>query len=164
MNTQEEFIVSLYDEHVRGTGAETKSADAIEAIRPAVIDAISNAPRDLDAEADRLIRQIIGSTRQRRTTALKRDLEWFLDSAMPETGDYIDPLLDRAYGLGRADGSDKTLRYWTPEDFRFLVVTRYRVAAEQASAAKEFDAIVERVVDRMTEQETSTFGAMHWSD
>ena len=158
-----EYIMSLYDEYVRDAGREVKSAEAMAAIRPQVVDMLAQQPRNLDAEADMLIRSHVTRKRDARRSALKRDLEALLDGAFGEDGIYVDPIMERSYGLGRADGADKTLRLWTVDDFRELARTHFRVAAEQTASAAEMDAVVERVVDRMQVAGALTVGDVHWS-
>lgn len=156
------FIVALYDDHVRSIGGEVKSSEAMEAIRPQVIDMLQQQERDLDGEATRLIRDEVSATRSSRRTSLKRDLEYLLDGAFNEDGAYVDPILDRAYGMGRVDGADKTLRHWTEDDFQQLVLTSYRVAGEATAAATELDEITSHVLSRMTSEGAGTLGDLEW--
>lgn len=158
-----DFIVSLYDEYVRHEGSEVKSSEAMSAIHPQVVDFLAQQERDLDSEADRLISHVVGRSRDSRRTSLKRDLEWLLDGAFDEDGAYLDPILDRAYGLGRVDGADKTLRNWTADDFDHLIKTHYRVAADQTAAAAAFDETAERIKERMLATGADTLGSVEWS-
>lgn len=156
-------IIALYDEYVRSVGGEVKSSEAMEAIRPQVVAMLADEPRDLDREAAQTLRESIAPVRGKRSRSLKENLDWFLDG-FAEDGAYVDPLLDQAYGLGHERGLDKTLRFWTSEDFRNLVVTRYRVAADQTAAAKDIDGSVQRVVDRMQAQGATHFGDVAWGE
>lgn len=157
-----DLIIDLYDEHIRTIGGEVKSADAMAAIRPQVVSILAKRKRDVDSEAAAVIRVAVSSKRDARRTTLKRDLEWLLDGAFDEDGAYVDPIMDRAYGLGRADGADKTLRTWTMDDFDFLVKTHYRVAAESTAAAAELDRIAEQIKDRMRAAGATILGDVQW--
>lgn len=150
-------IIDLYDEYIRDAGREVKIAEAREAIKAEVISLLVDSPRNLDAEADRLIQATITSTRSKRSRSLREQLDYILDG-FTEDGIYVDPLLDQAYGLGDEHGIDKTLRFWRIEDFANLVVTRYRVAAEATKAASDIDTTAQRCIDRMREAGAVTFG------
>lgn len=161
MTDRNETIINLYDGHVRDAGGEVKSSEAMEAILPQVADLIADDDRDINSEARSAIRAAVTPARSKRASSLKRDLDWIIDG-FEEDGVYIDPLFDHAYGLGRADGADKTLRTWTMEDFQNLVVTRYRVAAESTKAAADLDDTVTRVVERMRVSRAEAFGDVTW--
>lgn len=161
MTDRTDTIVALYDQHIRDAGTEVKASEAMEAILPKVAELIAEDERDINTEARNAIRTIVTSTRSKRANQLKRDLDWMLDG-LNEDGVYIDPLMEHAYGLGRTDGADKTLRTWTAEDFQSLVVTRYRVAAESTKAASELDETVTSVLDRMSAAGAHTFGDVAW--
>lgn len=162
MSDLSDIIIDLYDEYIRTAGGEVKSAEAMAAIRPQVVTLIAQQERDLDGEADRVIRSEVGRKRDARRSSLRRDLEWLIDGAFNEDGAYVDPILERAYGLGRADGADKTLRTWTTDDFDFLIKTHYRVAAESTAAAAELDRVVEQIKGRMHSAGVSTLGEVDW--
>lgn len=150
------LIMELYDQYVLDAGDEVKIAEARDAIRADVIDLLAATERDLDGEADRLIRATVDEGRDKRSRSLRANLEHIL-GGFEEDGAYIDPLMDKAYGLGQY-GTDKALRFWTTEDFQNLVVTRYRVAAEATKAASEIDNIASQCVDRMHAAGATTFG------
>lgn len=158
-----ELITSLYDEHVRAVGGEVKFTEAMEAIRPQIADLISRDPRDIDNEARREIRAVITPTRAKRATNLKRSLDQLL-AGFDEDEDeaYVDPLLDQAHGLGRADGVDKTLRMWTVEDLRHLIESRYGGAAEVTAAAVDFAKTSFEVIDRMQTVGANFIGDGNW--
>lgn len=162
MTSLDEFIVELYDGYIRDAGIEVKTAEAMEAIVPDVVTLLARQERDLNAEAMSKIRAAVGSKRDARRSTLRRDLEWLLDGAFEEDGAYIDPILDRAYGLGRLDGADKTLRNWTADDFDHLVKTHYRVAAESTAAAAQLDTTAEQIKDRMRAAGAMTLGDVTW--
>lgn len=160
----ETSVIELYDEHVQSRSDEgTKVAEAKLAIRDEVRLLVATTERDIDRETDDLLNSIIGSARSRRSRSMKKNLEHLLDG-FDEGDTYIDPLLDMAFGLGDEHGVDKSLRFWTADDFANVVVTRFRVAAEVTEATAEFDRTVQRIVARMRGVGALTLGDVSWGN
>lgn len=152
-------IIRLMDEHVAANGGAVTIADTREAILPAVRELLAGTPRDLDAEATRALRLVTDHTRDRRRLTLKRNLDFILDGFTdPEAGAHLGPFLDYAYPLGTDDGSDKTLRNWTAEDFRAAITARYRNAATVTVAAKDFDDAASQLIARLAFERAHTLG------
>jgi hypothetical protein len=156
-----EWIVDLYDE-AGADGQAAKYSEIKEQIKPAVIEFLAEQERDLDAEAGLLIDAAVKPKRRQRRQSLKDQIEYILDNAIPEDASYTDPLLNWMVPLGTSDGLDKQLRYWTAEDFRELVVTAYRTAAEQVAAAAALDAVLQKLIDEMIVRHAVIFGDL-WS-
>lgn len=156
-------VIDLYDQFVKENQGDegVKVAEAKDGIREAVIEIIRATDRDIDAEADAVINATISSERGRRSRSLKKNLDYLIDG-FSEEGTYVDPILDLAFSLGDEAGIDKTLREWTVEDFDYLTVTRYRVAAEATKASQEFDLAAQRVVSRMRAEGAHTVGDVNW--
>lgn len=152
-------ITALYDSYVLAAGDEVKISEAREGVRADVIQLLAGTDRDLEAEADRWIQTTITNLRRKRSASLREQLDYILDG-FGEDGTYVDPLLDQAFSLGDVHGIDKALRYWQERDFRDLVVTRYRVAAETTKAASAIDDTAQRCIDRMHASGAETFGAI----
>jgi len=164
VNDIDKRVEALYDEYVREHSPDggVKFAEAREGIRDEVVDLIRATERDVYAEAEALLNTSLGGLREKRSRGLKRQLEHLLDG-FDEDGPYIDPILDMAFRLGDSAGVDKTLRFWTADDLRDLVVVRYRIAADGTEAAKELDKTANRVVDRMLIAGAHFMGDADWS-
>ncbi len=152
-----ERILSLYDDFVATQPGGVKVADAKDGIRQAVRDLVAAQARDLDAETEIAMTQVIGTERDKRSRNLRRDFEYLLDG-LTEDGAYLDPILDRAYRLGNAAGTDKLLRFWTTEDIRDAVVGRYRSGSDAMAAAAEFDAWASRVLSQIRARGSASIG------
>lgn len=156
-NDMQQLIIDLADDYARGAGRDVPASEVREAIRADAMAALAATERNLDVELDLLLRGALDQSRDQRAKSLKRDLDWILDG-FKEDGAYIDPLLDLAYPLGRADGATKTLRLWTREDFQTVIITRYRVAAEVTEAASGFDLSASRAITVMDALGITLFG------
>lgn len=158
--TLEEEIVALYDEEVARHPDGVKTAEAKKAIRERVAELLQDTPRDTEGEAQDRINRVVGLERDRRANRIKRDLDYVLDYLTnPDEAALIpDPLMDMAFRLGEADGSDKSLRNWTPEDFTFLGQQRVKAAKEAEEAAEALEATTLRVVYVMRDRGVNRFG------
>lgn len=151
-------VLEFYDEQVSGRGqAPTRMSDAKNAIRKRVVDLIRGTERDLDREAAGLLDRVINPARQTRSRSLRVNLERIL-GGFTEDGDYVDPILDLAFPLGDVAGHDKALRYWTVEDFRNVIITRYRGALEAHKAAGDLDEAAQRAITAMERRKVALFG------
>lgn len=157
-------VMDFYDEYVRSVDdpAGVKVSDVKMAIWDQVKALVSASDRDLDRETSALVNMSVTSERSKRSRSLPQHLDRLLNG-IPEAGEYVDPMLDMAFGLGDEHGVDKTLRNWTAEDFYNLTVVRYRVAAETTKAASQFDEIAQQLVSRMRAMGAFTVGEVEWA-
>lgn len=161
--TLHQTILDLYDAEVARHPEGIKTADAKDAIRDSVRALLVDEPRDLDREVDSLVRRI-DRDREARSRAVKRDLEYILDYFIDPEGAALipDSRMDFAIRLGERDGTDKTLRYWTSEDFIAMGQYRAQRAREAVEAADELNEVIARVVTRMRRVGASYFGQVDW--
>lgn len=156
-------VLDLYDAEVAKYPEGIKTADAKEAIRESVRALLVDEPRDFDRETTAILRGI-DRDREARSRAVKRDLEFILDYFIdPEQAALIpDSRMTLAVRLGERDGTDKTLRYWTAEDF--IAMSQYRIerAKEATEAAEELSEVVARVIARMRSAGVDHFGDVDW--
>lgn len=141
-----QWIIDEYDRAVLNGGLEGSQyrdtrAEVIDSIVHAVHTgqmSITDVPVEMIAEWQ--FDSVIKPVRNSRRKSLKVDGEWLLAILNGETimGD-LDPVLDRAYGLGKSDGLDKSLRFWLAEDWQNAARERYRNAADVMEAARDFD-------------------------
>jgi hypothetical protein len=90
-------------------------------------------------EGRELFDTFIGPERKRRKSSMRDQVAYLLDAfeSGDDDGAYVDPILAHAYPLG--DGRDKSLRYWTADDWTTATTERYRNAAKVTAAAADFD-------------------------
>lgn len=161
--TDKSMILSIYDERlaVEVDGASYDKAvdmvagdlaDGIEAGR------IQRPERTLMEECRDLVRATLRNARRARRNSMRKQLDWIVAALTgnPDEEADMSVVLGQAYMLG--DGRDKTLRYWTVEDFVGATMTRYRKAAEATEAATEFDERAQQVIAIMRERGASTLG------
>lgn len=153
----EDSIQVRYDEFVLAAGGAVSMAEAKSAIRLDVARDLEEEERDYEAEADLRIDRQVSRTRDRRRDRLRRDMEHFLD-AFTEDGTYLDPILSWAFPLGDERGTDKSLRYWTAEDFSNSVKTVRRQAEEVTAAADRWEDTCHRVIELMAQAGAVTLG------
>jgi len=156
-------IMDLYDAEVARHPEGIKTADAKAAIHPAVMDLMIAEPRDVAREAESATRTV-DRDRDARSRAVKRDLEYILDYFMDpsEAALVPDSRMDFAIRLGEKDGTDKTLRFWTAEDFIAMGQLRTANAELALTAAKDLNEVIGRVVGRMRRAGVSHFGDVSW--
>lgn len=140
-----EWLNEKYDEIVRNAASEGLTVAEIrelweEAYEQAVEagEVQREEPATLREEARRLFDANVMKERERRRGAFMKDAAWLIAALNGETVlGRDDPILERAFLLG--DGRDKTLRFWTVEDWNTAIQMRYRHAADASAAAREFD-------------------------
>ena len=139
------YALSHWDEHVaanpgQGASLEESREAFIRAYVTAVTAGDTRWQVDVETEGRNLFARSVDKTRKTRRANLARDGEHLLAALNDETilGN-ADPLLDQALPIGAPDGRDKTLRFWTWEDWDTAKTERYRNAAETTAAAKDFD-------------------------
>ena len=161
-NVVDRLIKSTYDEvHAAAGGKALTVAEAREAIVPSVAAYLETADRDFEAEARLRVDATLRTERDGRSRQLKRELEYVIDYITnPDAAAIaVEVLLARAYPLGTTTGEDKVLAHWTAEDFRNVVLTRYREAAGATEAAKDLDSVIDSLVFVIDASGASTLGA-----
>ena len=137
------WFVNAYDEHVREAGAAVSVADARAAIarrykRDVLARRIKRAKPSIEDEGRHLFDRWVMPKRSARTTNLRKNGQHLIDALRGNTIlGRDDPYLDMAYPLG--NGQDKTLRYWTAEDWECSRIERHRVADAEKRSARDFD-------------------------
>lgn len=138
-----QWFINKYDLYVESVGGAVpleQTREALDEAYRAAVNAgeITRAVVTMRDESRQMTREHIEPLRNRRRTALFNDGLLFVAVIEGETllGD-DDPYLGLAYPLG--DGTDKTLRYWTAEDWESSVLERYRNAAAVTDAARRYD-------------------------
>ncbi len=160
-----ENILWLYDREVERHPEGIKFADASSAIYDEVRELVEAEPRDIERETRLAMQAAISGERDRRSKALARDLDYFLDYLQnPEEGALIpDDRLHSAFRLGTNDGADKTLMFWRVEDFVFWAQVRMQGAREAMTSAEITVDIAERIVAKMKSSNVRFFGDIDWS-
>ncbi len=141
-----QWIIDQFDFTVANGGLEgVRLADARQNVVTAIVDEITSGRMSIsDIPLDQVGGMLFDSTvkpvRNQRKLELKNAGAWIVDVINRDTilGEF-DPILDRAYSLGKKDGTDKTLRFWTVDDWQGAVTERYRNAADVTSSAQDFD-------------------------
>lgn len=159
--SDEHWFTSTYDQYVAGeTSSPTPLEKSIDAVAHLYVDAVESGliPRrqtSLFEEGKQLTERYIRPARDRRRNAMRKSIERVRDAL---TGDTVlgadDPMLTQAYPLG--DGTDKTLGYWTQDDYRNATTERYRNAAAATAAAKAFDDLAAEIASAMQERAAAT--------
>lgn len=140
------WFVTQYDKHVSGNPADGVTLkDSRDAVAKAYAQAVKQGGYDrwqVDplVEGTALFSRAVNDVRKGRRRNLSSEGKYLLSALRDETilGP-ADPQLDQAYGMGENDGRDKTLRYWTRDDWEQARTERYRNAADVTHAASEFD-------------------------
>lgn len=158
----DQYVMDLADAHVRADGGAVPIAETRAAIRDSVRAFIASNDRDIDAETDRALISITRSERGKRRSIFRKEIDWICDYFDdPDSGAIgIESVLDLSFPLGREDGADKTLRYWTREDLVGSISVRREVAREAAVAADEHELSVKRLIDRMDAAGVATVGGL----
>ena len=159
MTNINDLIQARYDAIVLGSGEAVPSSTSKQSIEIEVALALEKEDRDYIAEAHLRIDKVINGSRKVRRSHIKRNLEEILAASFPEDFDFIDPLLNMAFPLGDTAGLDKSLRFWTTEDFDALVFTALRSAVEITAAAAGLKETVALVKTRMATTHSTLFGA-----
>lgn len=140
----DQWFIEQFDRYVAGQHDEAPSVDKS---RDAVATAYAEGVRhgrierrrlELETEGRELFDRLVMPERDHRRASFRVSARYLVDAITDQTvlGEQ-DPVLDQAYPIG--DGTDKTLRYWNPEDWNTSRTIRYRQAAEHTRAAQEWD-------------------------
>lgn len=139
------WFVKEYDKAVAEAGADGLAREkARDAVAHRYLDAVETGEvgrynPDLVAEARDLFDKFTGKIRQTRKTTMRGSMENLLaviqgDALLEES----DPILEWSFPLGDDQGNDKTLRYWTVDDWTSAAANRFSRAAQASTAADEF--------------------------
>lgn len=145
-------IIALeYDALIHDSGKAVKQSDVREALAERIRPYVEESPRDIEGEVARIIATTLPPIRDGRTQVFRRELDYILDYLTnPDEGAVsVELILDYAFPLGTVDGQDKTLRFWTREDFMNASRTRFQQAAAATHAAAEFDRTIQRILNLM---------------
>lgn len=161
-----QWFFETYDRCVEDNGLDgTTLEKARVAVVNAYVDAVESGAEqrwqtDTADEAEMLFDRHIKPERNRRRTAMRKDWEHILSALADDTilgAD--DPILRTAYPVGT--GMDKTLYYWTPQNFRDSTMERYRNAAAVTAAASEFDVeYAQRFISAMARHQAAYLGEL----
>lgn len=160
-----EWFIEQFDRFV---SAASNDGSEVEKSRDALAHAYSDAVEsgqaerwrdDLTTEGRVLFDRFVKPAREQRKSSMRRSAQELVDALNGETILGVqDPRLDQAYPLG--DGRDKTLRYWTAEDWRAATTERYRNAAAVTAAAKEFDEAADQITRALISHGVNTTGEL----
>lgn len=155
----QDFIRSEFAPVIAGNRAGMRPIDSLDIVVKNCMTGIKNGrvaqPRmGAQEQVTHYAREFQRQERRENKLELARDLEWLVDQF-----DRDSPILDRYYPMG--NGKDKTLRYWTQEDFKIARITREANLETQRIATQKFSEIVDRVLQRMIEQNANSVEEMH---
>lgn len=163
--TDKSWFIEQFDAFVTSSNDDgaplEKSRDAVA---QAYVDGVESGelPRwqsELKDEGRALFDRLVKPVREQRKSSMRKDAEYLVDALNDATvlGE-SDPVLDQAFPLG--DGRDKTLRYWTRDDWRAAATERYRNAAAVTEAARRFDEAAELIAQALASRGVNTTGAL----
>lgn len=162
--TEEQWFIDAYDEVVQSEPDGVELAKIKHEVGLRYEDAVESGEieRDapaLSAEGEDKFDKYIPPARRSRKAVFRRDLGNLLDALNGETvlGE-DDPRLDQAFPIG--DGRDKTLRYWSVDDFQNALSVRYAKAADSMDAADGFAKIAREVIRQMSAHNARMFGRL----
>lgn len=138
-----EWFIRQFDEYiageVAGSGVE-KSRDGVAHAYNDAVEAgeLKRQRSNLIDEGRELFNRYVLPAREARRNGIRTAAQPILDALNDDTILGLnDPVLSQAYPIG--DGTDKTLRNWTVDDWTVSTNERYRNAARVTAAAKEYD-------------------------
>lgn len=143
MIPDKQWFIEAYDRAAREEGAAAspeKLRDIVARWYAEGVDLgkLERPKRTVDDEGRAYAKLYVGPERERRRTAILRDGAWLLSALRDETIlGRDDPHLDMAYPVG--DGTDKTLRSWTVDDWNRSRTERYAKAQQATDAARRYD-------------------------
>lgn len=151
--TDRDWIIATYDEIVAahadaGVRVEEARVEFMARYAEAVTSGAVSGQAFDDMEIGAILfDQVVRPARSQRRSSWKSNLGYLGSILLGEEvdGDLVDPILNMAFPVG--DGSDKTLRLWSEEDWKQSVVSRYRNAADATAAAAEHDRLVGAILD-----------------
>lgn len=148
-NTEDGAELDLSRKAVARAYAEAVESGAILRVAP-----------DLETEGCELFDRSVGGARNKRRQSMRQSAQVLLDALHGATlVGALDPVLAQAFPLG--DGRDKTLRYWSRDDWASARTERYRNAAEATRAAQVFDVeIASEFIAEITRRGVRTTGAL----
>lgn len=127
-------------------------ADAVERGESRYVD-------DIVDEGRALTNRFVSPVRDARRMSFRKNVGDIIDAL---NGDTIlgrdDPRLDQAFPIG--DGTDKTLRYWSADDWTDATTERYRNAASATASAAEFDELSQVIVGALRSRNVRLTGEL----
>lgn len=164
--SDKDWSIAIYDEIISERPDEgmllEESRDAFaHKVADAILLGHIKRPGLSDLEMGRILfKRHIEPARSRRRQSMKRDMEYVLAwlTGDPEEEADMAAVCARAYMLG--NGSDKTLNYWTAEDFEAATIERYRNAAAATKAAADFDQLARQIINFLTERGAPMVGRL----
>lgn len=150
------WFTAIYDEIVNEAGSDglelEKSRDAVAHRYADAVESgeINRYSADLVTEGREIFNRTVTKTRQSRKTTMRKSMDQIL--AVIEGTDFFDnddPILEWSFPLGDDDGRDKTLRYWTVDDWKTSWTVRFSRAAQASSAADEYYQRAKQIVAAM---------------
>lgn len=157
------WFVEQFDAIVAAGGANgsvfEKSRDAvvhryIDGLDSGEFDAYES---DRVSETRGLFDRLVKPVRDHRKSSMRKSAEYLIDALNDATvlGN-DDPALAQAFPLG--NGRDKTLKFWTSDDWRAAATERYRNAAAVTEAARSFDALADLIAAALIRRGVNTTG------
>lgn len=155
MTNYADWFAEAYDRAIAAAGVDGLPLEKTrDTLANAYADAVESGDieryqTDPFSEGKRLFDAYVSPVRDKRKRSMKKQCEYLVAALVgnPEEEANIDALLDVAFPVGRADGTDKALRYWSADDWATSRTERYRNAADAARAAQDYDIdVVEPVI------------------
>lgn len=159
------WFVRTYDQIVNEAGPDGQDTEKNrDAVAHAYADAVETGEieryaADLVEEGRDLFNKTVMPRRSSRRNLMRQSMENLLAVIKGEALlDDTDPILEWAFPLG--EGSDKTLRYWTVEDWMTAWTVRFSKAAQASTAADEFYQLAKEIVTAMKRNGAAMTGAL----
>lgn len=160
---EKHWFIERFDSYVAGEGGQgavlEKSRDSVAHAYASAVEAgeIDRRQPELVEEGRELFDRFIKPVRSQRRQSMLATVEDLLDALADRTilgAD--DPILRMSFPLG--DGRDKQLNAWTRDDWSGAITERYRNAASVTSAAADFDAATQHIIDAFRQQDVRITG------
>lgn len=153
MIIDKDWLIATYEDVVSQSGDEGMGNDDVrtEVARryEAAVTGGELPPPDINLIDLGLMRfdKVIAKERRKRGVKLRDDIKFLADTLFTAEAGDVDPILALAVPLG--DGRDKTLRFWSADDWMAATTIRYRNAAKVTAAAAAFDETSQRIRSAM---------------
>lgn len=155
-----EWAIQRYHEEVAKHPDGSTEEATWEAIVPEIAERLAELPRDLTAELTGIRSQWIKPERRRRRREMRKDLEWIADflTDPDSAATFPEFYLDTGYPLGRIDGTDKALRYWTASDPYDCLAVLVEKGEELKRAADALRLTISRMTGVLLDRGALTIG------
>ena len=160
MNPDKEYTLTVWNRLVAEHGADpvqladSRAQFATEYQRDVMAGRVTRLERSLIAEGEALFDKHVRPERDRRAKGKHGFAENIANSLLGNE----DPHLDLAVPLG--NGSDKTLRYWTREDWYDSIKVREKSAQDTVDAAAEHKMYAMRVIESLAHSNAAYTGQL----